>query len=276
MEPLVSSPSGIVCALPVRIVAATVLAGAGLVAGRAATAAHAGASAGDCTPAASWPAAQPTAATAALAAVNAHRATRGLAPLRVSASLTASATWKARHMAAYNYMAHEDPAPPAARSFFARVAACGYGAAASENIARWYPSPAAVVQAWLADPPHRANIEGGWSTTGIAVAVSASGIPYWVEDFGVGEGSPPPPPPQTTSTPPSTTTSARRRCVVPRVTALRSAVATRRLRQAACGVRTMRVRAPGVAVGRVAWQSPRRGVQMPAGSRVTIAVSARG
>src|SRR3954447_6225798 len=192
MEPLVSSPSGIVRALPARILAATVLAGAGLVAGHAATTAHAGATAGDCAPAAAWPAAQPAAATAALAAVNAHRATRGLPALRISASLTASATWKARHMAAYNYMAHEDPAPPVARSFFARVAACGYGAAASENIARWYPSPASVVQAWLADPPHRANIEGGWSTRGIAAAVSAAVIPYGVEDFGVGDGSPPP------------------------------------------------------------------------------------
>ena len=204
-----------------------------------------------------------------LAAINAHRATRSLPPLRLSAGLTASATWKARHMAAYNYMAHDDPAPPVARSFFDRVAACGYRGGAGENIARWYPSVSAVLQTWLAEPAHRANIEGGWSTTGIAVAVSRAGIPYWVEDFGTGDAAPPPPP---TSTRPPTTAPGPR-CVVPRVTALRQAVASKRLRRAGCGVRAIRVHMAGVAAGRVAWQSPRRGVRLAAGSPVTIAVS---
>src|SRR3954453_10178909 len=205
MKPPVSMPSGMFRVLLVRVVGAAALAAVGLFAGRATGGATA-ATTGDCVPAPSWPAAQPAGAAAVLAAVNAHRATRGLAPLRVSASLTASATWKARHMAAYNYMAHDDPAPPVARSFFSRVAACGYGGAAGENVARWYPSAAAVVQAWLADAPHRANIEGGWSTTGIAVAVSSAGVPYWVEDFGVGDASPPPA--TTTTASPTTTTRA--------------------------------------------------------------------
>src|SRR4051812_757957 len=207
MKPLVSMPSGIGHGLLVRVLAATALAALGLVVGRVTGGARAGTAAGDCAPAPSWPAAQPAGAAAVLAAVNAHRATRGLAPLRVSGSLTASATWKARHMAAYNYMAHDDPAPPVARSFFSRVAACGYAGAAGENVARWYPTAAAVVQAWLADAPHRANIEGGWSTTGIAVAGSRAGGPYWVEGFGGGD-APPPPPTTTGATPPTTTPAA--------------------------------------------------------------------
>lgn len=267
LEPLVSLPSGIIHALPTRLIAAAALAALGLVAARLVGEAGA-ATTGECAPASSWPAAQPAAATAVLAAVNAHRATRGLAALRISTTLTASATWKARHMAAYDYMAHDDPAPPAARSFFGRVAACGFAGAAGENIARGYPTAAAVVHAWLADPPHRANIERGWSTTGIAVAVGGTGVRYWVEDFGTGDGSPPP-----AATTPSTTAELRR-CLVPRVIALRRATASRRLHRAACGVRTIRVRAPGVAAGLVAWQSPRRGVRLAAGSTVTIAVSA--
>jgi uncharacterized protein YkwD len=266
MKPLVSMPSGIGHGLLLRVLAATALAALGLVVGRDTGAASS--TTGDCEPASAWPAAQRAGATAVLAAVNAHRATRGLAPLRSSTSLTASATWKARHMAAYNYMAHDDPAPPYARSFFDRVAACGYTGGAGENIARWYPSAAAVVQAWLADPGHRANIEGGWSTTGIAVAVSSTGMPYWVEDFGAGAGDSPPP----TTTAPATT--KRLGCVVPRVTALRKAVASRRLHRARCGVRAIRVHAPGVAAGRVAWQAPRRGVRLAAGSPVTVAISA--
>ena len=266
MKPLVSMPSGICHGPLLRLLAATALAALGLVVGRDTGAGAA--TTGDCAPAPSWPAAQPAGARAVLAAVNAHRATRGLAPLRLSTSLVASAAWKARHMAAYNYMAHDDPAPPVARSFFDRVAACGYRGGAGENIARWYASAAAVVQAWLAEPGHRANIEGNWSTTGIAVAVSGTGMPYWVEDFGAGDAEPPP----TTAAP--TATTQRLRCVVPRVTALRRDAATKRLHRAGCGVRAIRVRASGVATGRVAWQSPRRGVRLAAGSPVTIAISA--
>lgn len=265
MKPLVSMPSGI-GRLLIRMLVAVALVSLGLVAGRASGGAWAR-TAGECTPTQSWPSAQPAAATAVLAAVNAHRTTRGLRPLRLATSLTASATWKARHMAAYNYMAHDDPAPPVARSFFDRVAACGYRGGAGENIARWYPSAAAVVEAWLAEPGHRANIEGGWSTTGIAVAVSSTGVPYWVEDFGAGDAAPSP----TTIAP---ATPQRLRCVVPRVTGLRRAAATMRLRRAHCGVRAIRVQASGVAAGRVAWQSPRRGVRRAADSPVTIAVSA--
>ena len=269
MKPLVSLPSGI-CRGPLTVaLAAVALATLSLVAGRPAVGALAATATGDCAPPSSWPAARPAGATAMLAAINAHRATRSLPPLRLSAGLTASATWKARHMAAYNYMAHDDPAPPVARSFFDRVAACGYRGGAGENIARWYPSVSAVLQTWLAEPAHRANIEGGWSTTGIAVAVSRAGIPYWVEDFGTGDAAPPPPP---TSTRPPTTARGPR-CVVPRVTALRQAVASKRLRRAGCGVRAIRVHMAGVAAGRVAWQSPRRGVRLAAGSPVTIAVS---
>ena len=185
MKPLVSMPSGICHGPLLRLLAAIALAALGLVVGRDTGAGAA--TTGDCAPAPSWPAAQPAGARAVLAAVNAHRATRGLAPLRLSTSLVASAAWKARHMAAYNYIGDYDPAPPIARSFFDRVAACGYRGGAGENIARWYASAAAVVQAWLAEPGHRANIEGNWSTTGIAVAVSGTGMPYWVEDFGTGE-----------------------------------------------------------------------------------------
>ena len=80
-----------------------------------ATAAAASAT-GDCTPAASWPAANGRLASQVLTLVNQHRAAMGLGQLVISPTLSASAVWKARHMAAYNYMAHDDPAPPVART----------------------------------------------------------------------------------------------------------------------------------------------------------------
>src|SRR5512140_3493101 len=105
---------------------------------------------GDCTPGADWPAARADLQNAVLAAVNAHRATVGAPALVVSPTLSAAAVWKARHMAEYGYMAHDDPAPPVARTTADRLAACGYsGAGWGENIAAGYQTADAVMQGWL-------------------------------------------------------------------------------------------------------------------------------
>jgi len=64
-----------------------------------------------------------------------------------------------------------------------RLAACGYPSATwGENIAMGYTTPQAVVDAWLASPEHRANIERpAFRATGVGVA----GAPlYWVQSFG--------------------------------------------------------------------------------------------
>jgi uncharacterized protein YkwD len=141
---------------------------------------------GGCAAGPDWPAAKPALAAAVLDLVNAHRRTLGLGPLRISATLTAAAVWKARHMARYHYMSHDDPAPPVARSPFDRIRACGYsGAAMGENIAEGFPTPASVMQAWLNSPGHRANIEGRqYAAIGIGAAADGSGAVYWTQDFG--------------------------------------------------------------------------------------------
>ncbi len=286
---------------------------------------HATAAVGDCSPATSWPADRPDLDASVLSLVNTHRASLGLAPLQTSSTLTASAVWKARHMAAYDEKSHDDAAPPVTRTFADRIAACGYsGPGAGENIAWYYPTAASVMAGWLASPGHKANIEGPWTATGLGTAVGANGLVYWVEDFGfAGSSSPPPPttttapPPTTTATtttsapPPATTTAtttttrssspppaattttaatssgpapgtevqvavpAAPRCLVPGVFHLRAAVAAHRVRARGCAVRTLRVRVRRLGTGRVAWQSPRGRVNMPAGSVVTLAVNAK-
>ncbi len=155
--------------------------------------------------------------------INQHRAGLGEGQLATSATLTASAVWKARNMAAFNYFSHDDAGPPTtttpARSVADRVATCGYGYGFGENIAYGYPDAASVVNAWLNSAGHKANIENAsYVVTGIGVATSASGATYWVQDFGLvadsGSSPPPPPPPTTTSgtttttAPPPTTTSS--------------------------------------------------------------------
>jgi uncharacterized protein YkwD len=153
---------------------------------------------GDCTPDAGWPASNASYAAQVLQLVNNHRASLGLPALVTTPSLTNAAVWKARHMAAYRYMDHNDPAPPVARTWMDRVNTCGYpGFGAGENIAYGYPTPAAVVNAWLGSPGHRANIENsGFRAIGIGAA--GTSVMYWAQNFGTstaGAGATPPPPP---------------------------------------------------------------------------------
>lgn len=154
---------------------------------------------GDCAPGSDWPAASGSDAAQVISLVNTHRADLGLGPLSTLGPLGAAAAWKARHMAMYTYMAHEDPAPPVDRSVGERLAACGYtGGAWGENIAYGYPSAEAVVAAWLASPGHRANIENPrYTAIGVGAAASAGGAVYWAQEFGVSSTPAPPslPPP---------------------------------------------------------------------------------
>ncbi len=199
---------------------------AGAVAAFAATAPHPVAAAvqtGDCTPDSSWPAANASLASQVMSLINQHRAGLGEGQLVTSPTLTASAVWKARHMANYNYFSHDDPAPPVARTAADRVATCGYSASWGENIAEGFTSAQSVVDAWLNSAGHKANIENAsFVATGIGVATAGNGAVYWVQDFGtVADGGSPPPTTSTTTTtppPPTTTTTAPTTTSVPTTT----------------------------------------------------------
>jgi uncharacterized protein YkwD len=163
-----------------------------------------------CTPGA-WPAADDGLAAQVVAQVNQYRAGLGLATLTVDATLSDAATWKARHMAQYGYFAHDDPAPPVARSAYARALDCGYSAqgAWGENIAAGQPTAAAAMAAWINSPPHRENLEfPSFRAIGVGVAADAAGQLYWVQDFGsvvVAAATTPPPAPAPPAPPPPVT-----------------------------------------------------------------------
>jgi uncharacterized protein YkwD len=185
--------------------------------------APAGASAvvGNCTPDAAWGAPDASFAAQVVTLVNQHRQAMGLSTLGVSPTLTASAQWKSAHMAYYQYMQHDDPAPPVTRTVSDRLAACGYpmtNVGWGENIAYGYRTPQDVMNAWLNSPGHKANIENAsFRAIGVGAVRGANGYWYWTQDFGtlLDSGSPPPPPPPgpsaatvtLTSTPASSTTS---------------------------------------------------------------------
>lgn len=169
---------------------------------------------GDCTPSSSWPADNSSLASQVMSLINQHRAGLGEGQLVTSPTLTASAVWKAEHMANFNYFEHDDPGPPTtttpARTFADRLQTCGYPYGAGENIAEGFPDAQSVVNAWLNSAGHKANIENSaYVATGLGVAEASNGAIYWVQDFGVvaDSGSPPPPPPTTTSAPPPPTTT---------------------------------------------------------------------
>jgi uncharacterized protein YkwD len=151
-----------------------------------------------CTPGA-WPAADASLATQVVAQVNQHRAELGLAQLTVDATLTDAATWKARHMAQYGYVSHDDPAPPVARTAYQRALDCGYSTAGEwgENIAAGQTTAADVMAGWLGSAAHRENIElPAFRAIGVGVAADAAGQLYWAQDFGsviVAAGATPPP-----------------------------------------------------------------------------------
>jgi uncharacterized protein YkwD len=149
------------------------------------------ATAGDCTAPASFRPSDAALAGQVISLVNAHRASLGLRTLKVSPTLTASAVWKARHMATYGYMAHDDPAPPVARTAAQRIAACGYrGTGWGENIAAGYTTAASVVAAWLASPGHKANIENpAYTVTGAGAAAASGAGVLWAQDFGITDDS---------------------------------------------------------------------------------------
>jgi len=177
----------------------------------------AGAIVGNCTPGSTWGTVDATAATQVVDLVNQHRASLGLAKLSVSPTLQNAAVWKSRHMAYYDYMQHDDPAPPLARTAADRLAACGYPIGSvgwGENIAYGYATPQAVLTAWLNSPGHRANIENAsFRAIGVGVARAANGYLYWTQDFGTlvdsGSTTPTAPAPTVTFTsgPASSTTS---------------------------------------------------------------------
>jgi uncharacterized protein YkwD len=145
---------------------------------------------GDCTPGAAFRPANAAFTDQVVQLVNQHRVTLGLRALKVSQSLSASAVWKARHMATYGYMGHDDPAPPVARTAADRIAACGYRGGWGENIAAGFTTPAAVLAAWLQSPGHRANIENpAYVVTGAGASVTANGVTVWAQDFGLTDDS---------------------------------------------------------------------------------------
>jgi len=136
---------------------------------------------------------------AVLCLINQERASRGEQPLRTNAKLQAAAESHAVECVELDYFAHVSPS---GETPVERIQATGYipspfdGYVLGENLA-WgtyeLGTPKAIVAAWIASPPHLANIlEARYTETGIGVAAAvpvsrgegAPGATY-AQEFGV-------------------------------------------------------------------------------------------
>jgi uncharacterized protein YkwD len=127
--------------------------------------------------------------------INQYRASNGLSPLQISATLESSSRWMSNDMVANNYISHTDSL---GRSSGARLAAFGYTYFPwGENLAAGSNTAAAVLDQWInaCDPDpsgactyaHRQNIlNPGFVAMGIARAYGAGTSYgwYWTNDFG--------------------------------------------------------------------------------------------
>ena len=136
---------------------------------------------------------------AILCLINRERAEDGESPLRVSQQLEQAAEGHSRELISADYFAHVSPSGLTPVN---RVRQTGYipgpaaGYVIGENLA-WgtydLATPAAIVAAWIASPPHLANIlEGQYRETGIGVvpavpAALGDGNPgaTYAQEFGV-------------------------------------------------------------------------------------------
>lgn len=114
--------------------------------------------------------------------VNAERRRARCPAVHLDEGLRSAARAHSADMAAHNEMSHEgsDGSSP-----WDRARRAGYDAALSENVAMGYATAEAVMDGWMNSPGHRENILNCEArATGVGLARSANGTPYWTQMFG--------------------------------------------------------------------------------------------
>ncbi|MFE4517728.1 CAP domain-containing protein [Kitasatospora sp. NPDC056783] len=117
--------------------------------------------------------------------VNVQRAKAGCGPVGAEPRLASAAQSHSDDMANRNYFDHASPEGEHADH---RIEAAGYSWSTwGENIARGQKDPAAVMDAWMNSPGHRANILNcSFNQLGVGVRTGANG-PWWTQVFAAPE-----------------------------------------------------------------------------------------
>lgn len=114
--------------------------------------------------------------------VNVQRSKKGLQKLKSNWEIARVARYKSQDMINKKYFSHISPTFGSPfkmmESFGIRFSAAG------ENIAYGQNSPAAVMNAWMNSPGHRANIlSATYTNIGVGLAKSKTGVCYWTQLF---------------------------------------------------------------------------------------------
>ncbi|MFI7404827.1 CAP domain-containing protein [Streptomyces sp. NPDC049541] len=113
--------------------------------------------------------------------VNEERSKVGCSAVSANSTLSQLAEKFSDAMAAEGFFDHTDPS---GASPWDRAAKLGITNLGGENIARGQADAAAVMEAWMNSPGHRANILNcDFKTLGVGVHFGSGG-PWWTQDFG--------------------------------------------------------------------------------------------
>ncbi|KUL26113.1 CAP domain-containing protein [Streptomyces regalis] len=125
--------------------------------------------------------AETAAAAEVLSLVNDERAQVGCSAVAANSSLADLAQDFSEDMAERGFFDHTDPT---GASPWDRAAKAGITDLGGENIARGQADAAAVMDAWMNSPGHKANILNcDFKTLGVGVHFGSGG-PWWTQDFG--------------------------------------------------------------------------------------------
>jgi uncharacterized protein YkwD len=115
---------------------------------------------------------------------NVARQDEGCSALRMDSKLRTAARRHSDDMARNGFMSHTGSGGSGPAQ---RIRAAGYQitGAWAENVARGYPTPAAVMDGWMNSAGHRANILNcSLRAIGVGAVRSTGGRVYWTQDFG--------------------------------------------------------------------------------------------
>jgi len=110
-------------------------------------------------------------------AMNAERASHGVAPLHIDPKLSAAAADRIADMFDGHYFSHFSPTGVQPWDWVEQE---GYDyREVGENLALGYPTAPEIVDGWMHSPAHRANVLGGqFDEVGVAVAEGSPTRPY--------------------------------------------------------------------------------------------------
>ena len=112
--------------------------------------------------------------------VNAYRAKHHLTPLKMNNAISQEAAQHSRDMATKSMGFGHTGFSGRITRLYRKIPQCNGGA---ENVALYKLDAKKLVDAWIASPGHRRNIEGHYNLTGIGIAHGRTGWAYYTQMF---------------------------------------------------------------------------------------------